>query len=698
VDWICSHCGEKFSRSRTRCPSDGHRVVEDLSGTTIGGRYKVRELIGVGGMDSSVWKAWQTGTERTVAIKVLPPADDAAAKRFARGARIAANLTHPNCLVIHDYGATDDGKLYLVMEFLPGQVLTDVMGDDPMEVSDAIHVANQVLQALEHAHNRRAVHRDLKPDNLFVTRKNDDALHIKILDYGIAKYIEEDPTEPSVEHPPDNFDDLVTEQRQVCGTPQYMAPEQVVGGRVDARTDVYSLGVVMFRMLTGRLPFDGKTRYELYQKHLQEAPPAFRDAARPDVGPLPRELELVVMRALAKNPGQRFQSAAEMRRALAEVDLTAPPERPDTAPRVTKSATAHGLQPVVKKKAKGVTVVLDGIPEEAAEDFAPPTLVFPDAPIQPRRGTVSLQAPVPAPSQTEPNSSERGAVTPPPTPARQPRKWLVAAVLIGAFLIGVGGVAGLMALLRDKPPAAVVDGDAPPTETSLAGVEPSTATPAGVDPEGVVDEAPGEPVEDPAVAGIVDEAPSADDAGAVTGGALGVLTAPPAPDVALFELSIDSVPRGANVRVGSKDFGETPASLSLPAGQHTVTLNLDGYEPEAVVVEVRADARAADLRRTVYLSRTSPPTRRWNSRSNDGGRDKPTRVKPERPKPDTTKPGKPKPVSVDTPPEDDDGKRKPSVDLLDELEPAPKKKPSVDLLGDDDEPKKPKPKVDLLGP
>ncbi|TNF35297.1 MAG: serine/threonine protein kinase [Deltaproteobacteria bacterium] len=426
MDWICSHCGEKFSRSRTRCPSDGHRVVEDLSGTTIGGRYQVRELIGVGGMDSSVWKAWQTGTERTVAVKVLPPADDAASKRFARGARIAANLTHPNCLVIHDYGSTEDGKLYLVMEFLPGQVLTDVLGDDPMPVKDAIHVADQILQALEHAHNRRAVHRDLKPDNLFVTRKNDDPLHIKILDYGIAKYIEEDPTEPSPEQQGDDFD-LVTEQRQVCGTPQYMAPEQVVGGRVDARTDVYSLGVVMYRMLTGRLPFDGKTRYELYQKHLQERPPTFRDAARPDVGPLPRDLEMLVQRALAKNPGQRFQSAAEMRRALASVDLTvAPPlpARPDTAPRVSKSATAHGLQPVPKQP-KGVTVVLEGaledVPEESAEDFAPPTLVFPDAPIQPRRGTVSLQAPVPSPSQTEPNSSEQGAVAP-PAPRRPPRR------------------------------------------------------------------------------------------------------------------------------------------------------------------------------------------------------------------------------------------------------------------------------------
>jgi serine/threonine-protein kinase len=694
VDWICSHCGEKFSRSRTRCPSDGHRVVEDLSGVTIGGRYKVRELIGVGGMDSTVWKAWQTGTERTVAIKVLPPADEAAAKRFARGARIAANLTHPNCLVIHDYGATEDGKLYLVMEFLPGQVLTDVLGDEPLGVLDTIHVADQVLQALEHAHSRRAVHRDLKPDNLFVTRKNDDALHIKILDYGIAKYIEEDPTEPSTEQAQgEGLDDQVTEQRQVCGTPQYMAPEQVVGGRVDARTDVYSLGVVMYRMLTGRLPFDGKTRYELYQKHLQEAPPTFRDAARPDVGELPRQLELVVMRALAKNPGQRFQSAAEMRRALHEIDLEDARPRAANAPRVAiKSTTPHGPQAAAKK---GVTVVLDGIPEESAEDFAPPTLVFPDAPIQPRRGTVSLQASVPAPSQTEPNSSEIGPATPPPAAARPQRRWLVAVVLIGAFLIGVGGVAGLMSLLRAQPEestlseagTALAAGAAEPVG---AGAEPLAVTATGEEPGTPPDpEAPREVVPPSAVGGAEDGA--AERAGVVAGAALGELEAPPQAVVTRFEFHVDSVPRGAEVRVGDQDFGETPAILDLPAGQHTLTLNLRGYAPEALVIQVSATSRPADLRRTLYLSRkAAPPARRWTPRATDDD--------------DDDDDGGTPPPREDVPA----APRKPHIDLLDELEPAPKKKPSVQLLDDAPDPAKkppttetkpkpkPKPKVDLL--
>ena len=315
-------------------------MIEDLAGQLIGGRYRIRELVGIGGMDSTVWKAWQTGTERVVAVKVLPAAEEAAAKRFARGARIAANLNHPNCTVVHDYGRTDDGKLFLVMEYLNGQVLQEILGPEGMSSIDAIHVADQVLQALEHAHGQRAVHRDLKPDNLFLLRKNDDPLHVKILDFGIAKYVEEDPENatPGDGQASEGFDDLVTEQRQVCGTPQYMAPEQVVGARIDGRTDLYSLGVVMYRMLTGRLPFDGKTRYELYQKHLQEAPKAFHDV-RPDLV-FPDRLELIVMKVLSKRPDQRFQNAAEMRNALASIELPDDRQRRGVRPRVSLKHTS----------------------------------------------------------------------------------------------------------------------------------------------------------------------------------------------------------------------------------------------------------------------------------------------------------------------------------------------------------------------
>ncbi|TNF25787.1 MAG: PEGA domain-containing protein, partial [Deltaproteobacteria bacterium] len=193
-----------------------------------------------------------------------------------------------------------------------------------------------------------------------------------------------------------------------------------------------------------------------------------------------------------------------------------------------------------------------------------------------------------------------------------------------------------------------------------------------------------------------DAAPQGADAGKVTGAALGALDAPVKPEVALYELHVDSVPRGAAVRVGGRSFGETPSILALPAGQHTLTLNLEGYEPEAVIVQIRDGARAASLRRTVYLSRkAAPPTRKWTPRSEDEDERKtpPRDTTKTTPKTTTTTP---KTTTVDTTPKADDEQRKPRIDLLDELEPAPKKKPTVELLDGDDGKKKPK--VDLLGP
>jgi len=706
VSWICSHCGEKYATTRTRCTVDGQRVVEDLSGQTIGGRYLVRELVGVGGMDSSVWRAWQTGTERTVAIKVLPAAEDAAAKRFARGARIAANLSHPNCLIIHDYGTTDDGKLYLVMEFLEGQILQGHLADGAMSVADVLHIADQVLRALEHAHSHRAVHRDLKPDNLFLTRKNEDALHVKILDFGIAKYIEEDVTDPAGRAADDDLDNLVTEQRQVCGTPQYMAPEQVVGARVDARTDIYALGVVLYRMLTGRLPFDGKTRYELYQKHLQEAPPPFREA-NPNLDAPPR-LELIIQRALAKSPAHRFQTAAEMRYALSEVELTARP-RAANEPRVAAKSTSPGMP-----AKKGLTLVLprgDGdepteavtgawyglaehLQEEDHDDLAAPTVVVPDAPMQPRRslltaappsGTVSLQAPVPTPSQTEPSSEHEVAYAPPPL---ERRRWFVAAILVGAFLVGVGGVAGVMSLLRGPPPAAppiASPGVVPDQE------EPGVGLPAGYDAPSDSDRlghgpAAGEPVADGPTAGEW------------AGDALAHIEPPPAPE--LWEVHLDSVPRGASVRVGEHVWGETPATLELPGGVHEVFFELPGYVPEAVSVTVAADAESVGLRRTVHLSRRvdAPPRPRVVRQPEPAPRPRaPPPREPDRPAPEPRAPAPAPPDAVvDDAPVSPPARTAPRVELLDEGAPErPRRAPAVDLLDDEPAPAR-RPQVDLL--
>ncbi|MCA9526711.1 MAG: serine/threonine protein kinase, partial [Myxococcales bacterium] len=215
---ICPKCRSRFDDRLPRCPHDGRPLVADLTGLVVSGRYTLRELLGVGGMDSSVWLAMQQPVQRHVAIKLLPPTDGDSADRFARGARIASNLSHPHITVVHDYGRTEDGKLFLVMELLEGRVLHDVLRSGGMPVERALHITDQVLKALDHAHRRNVVHRDIKPGNLFLSTRNDDPDFVKVLDFGIARFIDAD--DAFFEEPLEE----ITTTRQICGTPQYMAP------------------------------------------------------------------------------------------------------------------------------------------------------------------------------------------------------------------------------------------------------------------------------------------------------------------------------------------------------------------------------------------------------------------------------------------------------------------------------------------
>ncbi len=775
-------------------------MIEDLAGQLIGGRYRIRELVGIGGMDSTVWKAWQTGTERVVAVKVLPAAEEAAARRFARGARIAANLNHPNCTVVHDYGRTDDGKLFLVMEYLHGQVLQEILGPEGMSAPDTLHVADQVLQALEHAHSQRAVHRDLKPDNLFLSRKNDDPLHVKILDFGIAKYVEEDPDAPSVEEASsDGFEDLVTEQRQVCGTPQYMAPEQVVGARIDGRTDLYSLGVVMYRMLTGRLPFDGKTRYELYQKHLQEAPRTFIEV-RPDLV-FPDGLEAIVMKALCKRPEQRFQNAAEMRAALAAIDLPEDRLRRGVRPRVSFKHTSpqdHAGIPTVlpggmwtlSQPAPGPAAVAPAPSAEppaalAAAPVAPPPLpsalhrsrpsvpdaelaLPPDLPLAsvgltPALGAPAADAPattvapspqsypapvgsttrdllsaavvrhpagrsslavapeVPRSTETEPNRAQNDG-------DRRRRRLGIAAVLAGAFLVGVGAVALTMHLIGpgDDGPApedTIAEDRAldPATEPARAvtaagqpGVVPTQPAPApaeSADPRAGATAPTSPPVE-----AAPAEATPTTTAGTLAGHALSEV--PVAPRVVKVAVKIESEPPGAIVSEGLTIHGPTPLDLSVDAGRHVFTLEREGYVNAIVEIDASTRMGAAPIARKIVLApapaavtptpaprprgEIAPaPAPRQTPRSNNPNKllQALSQDKPEAPKPEVPKPEVPKTDNVSTPPTpkspqvkllDDkptpggasDGTKKPSVKLLDEDEGSAPKKPQVKVLGE----------------
>ncbi len=329
MPWTCPRCHADYTSELDRCEADGAKLVQNLAGQTINDRYFLEKLIGVGGMHGTIWRALQRATNRPVAVKVLPAANAEEAQRFERGARIASNLNHPHITTIHDYGTTTDGMFYLVMEFLEGDTLQHMLRHQSLGLKDVLVITDQILRGLEHAHALNVVHRDLKPSNLFVTRKNDDIYFVKILDFGLAKLASTgtESADDEIAVDADGGGEVtpasiatglldmndITQARRICGTPEYMAPEQILGGPLDRRTDIYALGVILYRMLAGHMPFRARLRHELYHQHLSHTPP-------PILGEVPEGLVRVAMKALAKRPTDRFTDASEMRSALRSAD------------------------------------------------------------------------------------------------------------------------------------------------------------------------------------------------------------------------------------------------------------------------------------------------------------------------------------------------------------------------------------------
>lgn len=276
------------------------------------GRYRLEVPIGEGGMNQ-VWLAWDAPLRRHVALKILRP-DSAprfrAVERFEREARAASTLANPHTIRIFDFGASDDGIYYIAMEHLRGADLAALVSDHgPMRLARVIHFAAQACASLSEAHDAGIVHRDVKPQNFFVTCVGDDHDFLKLLDFGIAQVLEVE----SAEH--------LTQTGTLTGTPAFMAPEVCRGGRADARSDLYALGATMYFLLAGSPPFDGASPGQVLAAHMLQAP------ERPSVRrgePIPEALEQVVLRCLAKDPRDRFQSARDLGAALAQLADVSP--------------------------------------------------------------------------------------------------------------------------------------------------------------------------------------------------------------------------------------------------------------------------------------------------------------------------------------------------------------------------------------
>ncbi|MFJ6651751.1 Stk1 family PASTA domain-containing Ser/Thr kinase [Microbacterium sp. NPDC091313] len=271
----------------------------------LSGRYRVGELIGRGGM-ASVHRGFDTMLEREVAIKILTPElaqDTAFRTRFRLEAQSASRMTHPSIVRVFDAGEDEETDAagvsrpvpYIVMELVNGRLLKDVIADGPVPVPDARRYVDGILEALEFSHRAGVVHRDIKPGNVMVT----DAGQVKVMDFGIARAVSDSSS-------------TVAETTTILGTAAYFSPEQAKGEPVDARADLYSTGVVLYELLTGRQPFRGESPVAVAYQHVSEAPlpPSEIDDT------IPRAMDALVLRALAKDPFQRFPDAASFRTAL----------------------------------------------------------------------------------------------------------------------------------------------------------------------------------------------------------------------------------------------------------------------------------------------------------------------------------------------------------------------------------------------
>jgi serine/threonine-protein kinase len=316
---VCPKCRTTYPRGgASTCKKDGTKLVDakefaaaqadPLLGTTIGGRFEIIDRVGTGGM-GTVYRAKQAGLDRHVALKILKKElnwDKDTVTRFHREAKAMSLLTHPNTVRVFDFGETPEGMLYFAMELLEGELLTaKVDREGALDPVDAIRITQQILRSLSEAHSKGIIHRDLKPDNIFLVKvEGQPEAVVKVLDFGIAKVVQ---TERQL-------DQLETQAGTVFGTPRYMSPEQAQGRQLDPRSDLYSVGVLLYHMLTGHPPFVDDDAVVVMAKHIREKAPSPRVAA-PD-RPIPGTLDRVVQRAMEKEPSKRPKTAEQLDRRL----------------------------------------------------------------------------------------------------------------------------------------------------------------------------------------------------------------------------------------------------------------------------------------------------------------------------------------------------------------------------------------------
>ena len=397
---------------------------EDLIGHTLNDRYKILEQLGSGGM-GTVYLAEHVVINKRVAVKVLSPEHSRKqeeVERFLREARAASRIRQENVVDITDFGYTSSGLAFLVMEHLEGEDLASTSErDGALPWRRAVHITRQICAALTAAHTQGVIHRDMKPENVFRVTRGDDPDFIKVLDFGIAKIIDEnyDP-----EHPQHTSSGLM-------GTPEYVAPELIRGLKPDVRVDIYAVGVILYRLLTGRVPFTSESFMATLTQHLMEEPMPPRQAA-PEAE-IPAKIEAVCLKSLAKDPNERYSTILEMAQAL---QATATQAVPAVAPQrrgfmpllavivglLVVAAIAVWAYAAGRESAPEPVMVVQDVPEDMSRGTGPkeqiaglPAVVSPP-PVEPEVPTPEPEAPVAEPEEPAPVIED-----PPPSAGKERR-------------------------------------------------------------------------------------------------------------------------------------------------------------------------------------------------------------------------------------------------------------------------------------
>lgn len=336
---FCPVCGKEYEDGKV-CDADGAILVQpravpvdSLVGQVLKESYRIEEKIGEGGM-AAVFRGVQINLQRNVAIKVLMPglqSTPSVIQRFFREARLLSQLSHPNIVGIIDFGHTEDGLVYMVMEYLIGATLDEVVSPvEGLEAARIVHFMRQICTGVASAHRRKLVHRDLKPDNVFVTPSTGEET-VKILDFGIARALE-------AEGQP-----RLTQKGMLMGTPGFLAPEQIQSLDADARSDIYALGGILFYMVAGRRPFSGDTPHAIFAQQVHHPPEIVGD----EFGDL-QPLGDVVLKAMQIDPDERYQSATELADAVEATaiasGLVEDPSRPISTLVPIQSASAQDAE------------------------------------------------------------------------------------------------------------------------------------------------------------------------------------------------------------------------------------------------------------------------------------------------------------------------------------------------------------------